>query len=415
MISFNYQYKLKLNGQQIEQVEHILTVCRRVYNYALRQRKDWLNSRNCDLDSCSLEKEYIIPSDSPYPGYAVQCKNLTQAKKSLPNLKSVHSQILQQTLKTLDKAFWDMRDRGFGFPRFKKRLKSFLFPSMPKNCLDNGRVKLPQLGWVRIRQSRDYPRGFTAKQARIIKKASGYYLMICFHSLENCPDAPVGKNSLGIDVGISTFIATSEGELFKAPRLLKQSLRQLKLLQRRLKRKIKGSKLWLNLNKKIGKLHEKIANARRDWHFKLAHHLCDKTDNIFVENINFISWSKGIFRKISLDYGIGQFINEVLPYVCWKRSKYYLKVDKDGTSQECPNCLKHTGKKDLRDRIHHCQYCGHTENRDTASAKIIRNRGVALSSKKGLMAVGHTVKPKTAGRDDLTGVKQLSLFDLVKS
>ncbi len=121
-----------------------------------------------------------------------------------------------------------MRDRGFGFPRFKKRLKSFLFPSMPKNCLDNGRVKLPQLGWVRIRQSRDYPTGFTAKQARIIKKASGYYLMICFQSQENCPDALVGKNSLGIDVGISTFIATSQGELFKAPRLLKQSLRERK-------------------------------------------------------------------------------------------------------------------------------------------------------------------------------------------
>jgi hypothetical protein len=72
-----------------------------------------------------------------------------------------------------------------------------------------------------------------------------------------------------------------------------------------------------------GRSDEKIANMRRDWHFKLA-------DNIFVEDINFLAESKGIFRKISLDCGIGQFINEILPFVCWKRHKYYLKVDKIG-------------------------------------------------------------------------------------
>ncbi len=404
MINFSYAYKLKLNNQQIQEIERILTVCRKVYNYSLREIKDWLNARKCSRNHCSLQKEYIIPVDVPFPGYAKQCKGLTEAKKTIPELKSVNAQVLQQTLKRLHRAFESMRENGRGFPRFKKRLKSFVFPSLGKNCLANGAIKVPSLGWLKIRQSREYPTGFVPKQARIVKKASGYYIVVSFQSLENVADPIPGNTSLGIDVGIKSFIATNTGEIIEAPKLLKYSLRELKLLQRKLKKKVKGSKLWLKLINKIGKLHEKIAKSRKDWHFKLAHHLCDQTDNIFVEDINFISWSKGLFRKISLDYGIGAFINEILPFVCWKRGKYYLKVDKDYTSQECPNCLKHTGKKSLADRIHACPHCGYVEDRDVASAKVILNRG--------LMAVGHTVKDKIASGDGLAGAKQLELFDL---
>jgi putative transposase len=131
-----------------------------------------------------------------------------------------------------------------------------------------------------------------------------------------------------------------------------------------------------------------------------------KADNIFVEDINFNSWSKGLFCKQSLDSGIGGFINEVLPFVAWKQGKYYLKVDKNGTSGECPNCNQITGKKELTQRVHICQFCGHQESRDTASAKIIMQRGQ--------LAVGHTVFKNACG-DVLAGVEQGILFNLVKS
>ena len=127
-------------------------------------------------------------------------------------------------------------------------------------------------------------------------------------------------------------------------------------------------------------------------------------DNIFVEDLDFKSWSKGLFCKQSLDSGIGRFINKVLPFVCWKRGKYYLKVDKNGTSQECSNCGAYTGKKELSERIHICPYCHHQESRDTNSAKVIMQRG--------LVAVGHIVQEKACG-GDATGFKQLSLFELV--
>jgi putative transposase len=399
VITITYQFKLKLTCQQTQEIENILAVCRQVYNFALAERKAWLKSRKSPVNACSIISEYIIPVDTPYPNYFVQAKALTIAKQSLESLRSVNAQVLQQTLKTLDKAFTDMKAKGNGFPRFKKVMRSFVFPAMLKNCLANGKVKLPQLGWVNIRQSREYPTGFEAKQARIVKKASGYYLMITFQQYEKCPDPVVGKTSLGLDAGIESFIATNLGELIKAPRFLLKAMRKLKLLQRRLKHKIKGSNNWLKLQRKIACLHESVVNTRRDWQFKLAHYLCDKADNIFVEDINFNSWSRGIVRKRSLESGIGQFINEILPYISWKRNKFYLKVNKNGTSQECPKCHKLTGKKKLNQRLHDCQFCKHQENRDIAAAKVIQYRGK--------IAVGQSVMiSENACGDGLAGVKQ---------
>ena len=411
MINLSYEFKLKPTRQQARQIERTLETCCRVYNYALRERKDWINSRKSPVTACSLRQEYIIPADAPYPNYNIQAKNLTRSRKNNSDLQAVHSQVLQQVLKGLDKAFSDMSKRGFGFPRFKKKIRSFLFPQLSTNCLGKGKIKVPQLGWIKIRQSRPYPKGFGAKQARIVKKASGHYVVITFQSPEEIPIHPVGEKSLGLDAGISSFLATSAGEEIKCPQFLRQALSKLKLLQRRLKHKKKGSNNWLKLQNQIGKIHESVANTRKDWHCKLAHKLCDSTDNIFVEDINFKSWSRGIVRKPSLDSGIGQFINEILPYVCWKRGKYYRKVNKDKTSQICPNCDKETGKKALKERKHHCPYCHTIESRDIAAAKVIKKRG--------LSAVGRTVLPEPTGKIAYGGVLsgnciQLSLFDLNK-
>lgn len=344
----------------------------------------------------------------PFPNYNIQAKALTEAKKKISHLKLANAQCLQQVLKRLDKAwsdFFKLPERGFPRFRSKNRFRSFVFPQLLKNCLDNSRVKLPSIGWVRIRQSRPYPVGMIPKQFQIVRRASGYYLMIVFQSTELVPDPIPGKTSIGLDAGIESFIATPS-ELIKSPKFLRSKLRMLKLLQRRLKKKTKGSNNWLKLQRKIAKFYEKIANTRRDWLFKLSHYICDQADNVFVEDINFKSWSKGMFCKQSLDSGIGGFINQILPFVCWKRNKFYLKVDRNFSSQECSNCGTFTGKKQLSERVHNCPACHHFESRDTNSAKIIMQRGQ--------IAVGHTVLKNACG-DGLSGVIQLTLFDLDKS
>ena len=82
MITLTYEYKLKPTQQQSEEMQHILDVCRSVWNYALRERKDWSTSRKCPLNACSIRSEYILKADEPYPNYFKQAKALTQAKKA---------------------------------------------------------------------------------------------------------------------------------------------------------------------------------------------------------------------------------------------------------------------------------------------------------------------------------------------
>ena len=105
MRTLNYEFKLKPTKRQVEQIEKDLETCRKVWNYALRERKDWIASRKRPINSCSLVSEYIIAADEPYPGYVVQAKRLTQAKKLNLELAATNAQALQQVLKTLDQRF----------------------------------------------------------------------------------------------------------------------------------------------------------------------------------------------------------------------------------------------------------------------------------------------------------------------
>lgn len=185
-----------------------------------------------------------------------------------------------------------------------------------------------------------------------------------------------------IDVGLSYFLSTSEGEQVERPRFFGKLQRQLKLLQRCLKRKQKRSKTRAKLIQKIGKLHEQIASCRMDWQFKLAHHLCDQAQMIFVEDLDFRIMAKGMLGKHTLDAGLGQFVNQVLPWVCFKRGVYYGKVDPNGTSQTCPDCGARV-KKDLSVRIHECHECGSLKPRDVASGQVIKARdlsGIQIAS-----------------------------------
>lgn len=109
MLTLTYEYKAKPTLEQIRVIEHTLDVCRKVWNFALRERKDWLDSRKCQVQHCSLTSEYIIPASEPYPNYNSQAKSLTLAKEQYPELKTVNAQVLQQVLRKLETAFIDMK------------------------------------------------------------------------------------------------------------------------------------------------------------------------------------------------------------------------------------------------------------------------------------------------------------------
>ncbi|MFN4195918.1 MAG: RNA-guided endonuclease InsQ/TnpB family protein [Thermosynechococcus sp.] len=374
MITLTYEFKLKPTKQQAAQINHDLEVCRRVWNDALRERKDWIASRKCPVNVCSLHREYILPADEPYPSFNVQCKRLTQARQTNPDLASVNAQVLQQVLRRLDQAF-DCREKlGAGFPRFKKsgQMRSLTFPKLGKVPLSNRAIKLLGLGWVAIRRSRPYPDRFVLKQARVVKRASGYYVLLVFQADIAVPEPPLGGHVVAVDVGLEYFLSTSDGLQLERPKFFVDLQRKLKWLQRRLKRKQMGSANWKKAQLKVAKLHEQIARTRRDFHFKVAHQLCDGADVIVVEDLDLIGLSHGMLGKHMLDAGHGQFLNSVLPWAAFKLGKAVVKEKAAGTSQECPACGE-TVRKTLKTRWHECP-CGCSMPRDIAAALVLRNR-----------------------------------------
>ncbi|AOX03523.1 transposase [Moorena producens PAL-8-15-08-1] len=399
MFNLTYEFKLKPNAKQVSLFENWLEQCRKVYNYGLGERKDWYKSRSCVINACSVRSEYIISADTKRPTYASQCRGLTAARKAIEELRAVQVHVLQQTLKRLEKAFVNIWEQGHGFPRFKKQgqMRSFVFPQLGVKPVESGRVKLPKIGWVKMWQSREIPADAVIKQARVVRRATGWYVMLTLQWDVDIPQIMPHGEPLGVDVGITHFAAVSNGKLFPNPRPFKRLERKLKLLQMKVSRKRIGSSNRRKAQAKVSKLHERIANVRKNYHWELAHNLCDWAGMIFVVgeacpkdiDLSLKGLARGMLGKHCLDAGWGQFF-QILEQCCFKRGVYFQKVDSKKTSQICPNCLTETGKKTLAERVHHCENCGYTTDRDVAAAQVVCLRGLA--------AVGHTVKMLSEGK-----------------
>jgi putative transposase len=384
----NYTYAIYPTQNQQAIMLEWLETCRRLYNRCLRDLKDWINSRKCSLYSCSLDREYVMSADIPFPNYLEQKRQLTQWKKTDKQLSSVHSQVTQDVVKRMHNTWEAFKARGFGFPRFKKfgQYRSFLFPQFAENPITGYHVKLPKIGLVTINQHRPIPDGFVVKQVRVLSRARNtkWYVVVTIQSDVSVPDPMPYGRGIGIDIGLEKFLTTSDNFVVEPARFERDSQRRLKVLQRRAAKKTKRSKNRNKAQVKVARYQHKIANSRKNFHLQIAHSLCDQADMIFVEDIDFRVSAKGFLGKSMLDGDFGQF-RDLLKWVCWKRGKYFAVVDHKFTSQICPKCNTHTGKKDLSERVHLCSECGYQTTRDHASGQVILQRGLErITSTDGL-------------------------------
>ncbi|MDM9380070.1 transposase [Chlorogloeopsis sp. ULAP01] len=375
MLTLNYTYRIYPDSEQQALLNEWLETCRLSYNYALRELKDWIASRKCPIDRCSLESEYIMAASYPFPGYHQQQNNLPKAKKLFPRLAAVPSQVLQTNIRRLHDAWDFFQKRGYGFPRFKKygQMKSILFPQFKTNPITGWQISLPKLGKVQINLHRPIPDGFMIKQVRIVKKAIGWFAIVSISSDIEIPQPLPHGHFIGVDVGLLNYLATSDGFVEKTRKFFKTEHRRLKVLQHRLAKKTKRSKNYEKARIRVEKQHNHIALIRKDYQFKLAHKLCDMADSIFVEDIDFRIMAKGFLGKHTIDAAFGQF-RSILKYVGWMRGKFVAEVDHKGSSQVCPNCRIEV-RKQLGDRIHSCPECLYEIDRDIASAQELCNRG----------------------------------------
>jgi putative transposase len=379
IIRRGYRFKLKITPEIEKTLRTIAGHARFVWNKALRLNLDRLNH------------------GVPIMRYADLCGLLQLWKQSEEYgfLAEAHSQVLQQKLKDLTRAFADAFDPNQPLkklPRFKKKGRddSFRFPQGVK--IDNRRVYLPKIGWVGFFKSQEVPG--VIKQATVTREADGWYVV--FQVELEIPD-PVSRTTpaIGIDRGVNVFAATSEGELIAPANALKKALAKLARLQRKLSRQKKFSNNWRKTVRRIAKLHQKVARVRHDFLHKLSTRWSKSHALIVLEDLsvrNMTRSAKGTLEKpgrnikaksglnrVILDQGWSEFAR-MLEYKLAERGGYLLFAPAPYSSQTCSAC----GHVDPANRptrdLFCCTACGHVEHADINAAKVILQRGLGKAA-----------------------------------
>ncbi|NJL64276.1 MAG: IS200/IS605 family element transposase accessory protein TnpB [Methylacidiphilales bacterium] len=376
----SYQYKIKPNKEQTEKINNTLEMLRYQYNYLLAQRFDWYEKNRCPIDRCPLICH--LPELADKPNYYSQKAFLTQLKLDRPWYKNIHSQVLQEVPKKVEVTFerWlkgDSNGKKSGRPRFKGvgQYKTFTFPQFKRHHFSNNRITLSKIGDVKVIVHRQIPDGFDIKTVSVTKKADGYYVTL---SLDD-KTVPVIKpdfdadNIIGIDVGLIDFYVASDGSRIAAPKHLRKAERKLKSAQRKVSRRKKGSNRRRKAIQKLGKQHKKVADTRKDFHFKTAKSLLNKYDVVAVEKLNIKGLIKTRLAKSINDAGWGQFVS-ILSNKAENAGLKIIAVNPNGTSQECSSC-GHKIKKSLSQRMHNCPVCHTSLCRDLNAAINIKARG----------------------------------------
>jgi putative transposase len=271
----------------------------------------------------------------------------------------------------------DSNGKKSGRPRFKGvgQYKTFTYPQFKRHHFANNKITLSKIGDVKVIVHRPIPVGFDIKTVSVTKKADGYYVTLSLDD-QTVPTIKPDFNSdniLGIDVGLIDFYVASDGSRINAPKHLRKAERKLKSAQRRVSRRKKGSNRRKKAIKKLAIQHKKVADTRKDFHFKTARTLLDKYDVIAVENLNIKGLVKTQLAKSINDAGWGQFII-ILSNKAENAGLKVISVNPNGTSQECSNC-GHKVKKRLSQRMHNCPVCHTSLCRDLNAAINIKARG----------------------------------------
>ena len=385
----SYQYKIKPTKQQAAKIDNTLNMLRYQYNFMLAQRFNWYEQNRCSIDKCSLI--CYLPELTEQPNYYNQKASLTQLKKERPWYKDIHSQVLQEVPKRVEKAFdrWlkgDVNGKKSGRPRFKSvgQYKTFTYKQFKQHHFANNKITLSKIGDVKVIVHRPILDGFIIKTVSITKKADGYYVNLSLED-KTVPKAKINffnadNGIVGIDVGLIDFYVASDNTRVAAPKYLRKAERKLKSVQRKVSRRKKGSKRRKKAIKQLGIKHKKVADTRKDFHFKTAKKLLSEYDVIAVEKLNVKGLARTRLAKSIHDAGWSQFVN-ILTFKAENAGLRVIAVSPNGTSQECSSC-GHVVKKPLSQRMHNCPVCHTSICRDWNAAINIRNRGTHDLSKQ---------------------------------
>ena len=300
-------------------------------------------------------------------------------------LKEVDSLALTNAQLHLQSAYVNFfSKKSSGFPRFKsKKTSRKKYTTNNQNGsvrIENGKLKLPKAGYVKVVQHREIVgviKSVTIEQSPTNK----YYASILTESENQVPEVEL-KKFVGIDFSMHDLYVTSEGERANYPRFLRRLEHKLARLCRQHSRTKQGSKNREKLRLKICLVYEKITNQRKDYLHKMSYKMAQEYDVVCIEDLNMIAMSRQLrFGKSVADNSFGKF-REMLKYKLYFRGKKLIIVSKYfASSQLCSVCgYKNAQVKDLSIRSWECPSCGTEHDRDINAAINIRNEGKRITT-----------------------------------
>ena len=367
--------------------------------YPNKKQQSWLYRTLEHLkefhNSARLNRIRTYEEEDRFVSYVEQSKILTQARANHQDFREVPQDFQNHALRRIDKAFSNFRRRlkegnkKPGFPRYRHRIRSLTW-SLRKDNKGNRRnpiietdtrldkLVVPKFGEVKIRMSR--PAQGDPKEVTIVRKASGWYA----HISCELPDVPKVEQTkfIGVDVGTTHYLTTSEGEKVDNPRWYRKSEGLLRKHSKDLSRKKLGSYRWQKQQHKVALHHERTTNKRKDFIgklvYKLYHHY--KNNVIVAEDLSISNMvkNKHLSKSIS-DASWGKFFDWCAG-IAERDGLHFHQVDPKDTSQTCCECGEKTAKKlSLAVRIFKCVFCGNTMDRDhNAANNIVRKYLIGL-------------------------------------
>jgi putative transposase len=374
-----YKYRIYPKTDQAKMIDQNMAACRLVYNLGLEIRI-WAYRGGQRISNYDLHK---------------QIKDLRAA---YPWIAEVSSQPLYTALNNLDTSFRRFYS-GAGFPRFKSRKRDNSYSchnGLRKIDWENGTLTIPKMPSIPIALSRKFEGQI--KTITIRKTPTGkYFASILVDNKLEVPIkgslVPEPDKTIGVDVGVKSFVVCSDGREFRPNQFLKKSLDRLRILQRRASRKKKGSANRKKANLRASLLYEKISNQRSDYIHKITTSLvCDNQADCFViEDLSAINLMKNrqLSRAIA-DASFGEFFSQ-MQYKCKWRGKHLIVIDRFApSSKRCSNCGSINNELTLANREWTCK-CGASHDRDHNAAKNIKYFGLEKHSGRGTS--GEPVEP----------------------
>jgi putative transposase len=359
-----YRFRMKPSRAQAEALARMAGARRFVWNWALARRRE-----HYEATRKSLRKKALMGE-------------LTALKRTdgLEWLNEADSQALQQAVHDLDRAFVNFFEKRARFPRFKSRKRDKARFRIPQRVvLSDGKVYVPKVGWVSVRQTQEVTE--PTKSATFRRAANGKWyvsLVAEFEMPEVALPAPDPAKVIGIDLGLTAFATFFEGpDPIPAPRFYRKAQRRLARAQRHLCRCRKGSNRREKAKARVARIHTQVANRRREFLHQLTTGLVAAHDGLCIEDLNVRALARTKLSKSFTDAAHGEWRRQVEYKTLWNR-KHLAVVDRFfASSRRCSECGALNETLALSDRQWVCA-CAVVHDRDQNAAKNIKQEGLRI-------------------------------------